>query len=107
MRGPKTSLTLVVITQTSDGMGSAGSASESTVATVTGVLRTLTGRERLASDMETVVRTHRFYIDYTSDLTDQRNKHFKNSSNQYFDIESVDNEFQKNIYMQVDLKEKK
>jgi len=106
MRGPKTSLTLVVITQTSDGMGSAGSASESTVATVTGVLRTLTGRERLASDMETVVRTHRFYIDYTDDLTDQRNKYFK-SGTQYYDIESVDNEFQKNIYMQVDLKERK
>jgi len=106
MRGPKVNLTLVSITQTSDGMGSAGSASESTVATVTGVLRTLTGRERLASDMETVVRTHRFYIDYTSDLNDQRNKAFK-SGTQYYDIESINNEFQKNIYMQVDLKERK
>ena len=106
MRGPKTDLTLVSITQTSDGMGSAGSASESTVATVTGVLRVLTGRERLASDMETVVRTHRFYVDYTSDLDDQRGKHFK-SGTQYYDIESVDNEFQKDIYMAVDLKERK
>ena len=87
-------------------MGSAGSASESTVATVTGVLRTLTGRERLASGSDMVVRTHRFYVDYTSDLDDQRGKHFKSGS-QYYDIESVDNEFQKDIYMQVDLKERK
>ena len=87
-------------------MGGGGSASESTVASITGVLRTLTGRERLASDMETVVRTHKFYVDYTSNLDDQRNKHFK-SGTQYYDIESVDNEFQKDIYMQVDLKERK
>ena len=106
MRGPKTDLTLVAITQTSDGMGSAGSASESTVATVTGVLRHLMGSEMLASDMTTVVRTHRFYCDYTSDLDDQRNKHLKSGS-QYFDIVAVDNEFEKDIYMAVDLKEKK
>lgn len=100
MRGPKTSLTLVSITRTSDGMGG-WTESESNVATIEGYLRTLSGRERLASDMETVVRTHRFYCDYNSNITED--KRFKLGS-KYFDIEAINNIGNMNIYMQIDLK---
>jgi len=105
MRGPKTTLSLYIRKETSDGMGSGGSASASTLGTVTGVLRTLSGHERYAAGTEMVIRTHRFYCDYTSDLDDTRSKYFKWGS-KYLDIEAANNVGQMGIYQQVDLKER-
>ena len=103
MRGPKTSLDLITITTTSDGMGG-WTTSEENTATLSGVLITLSGEERFASDMITVIQTHRFYCDYDSRITED--DQFKEGS-QYYDIISINNPGQYDIYQQIDIKERK
>lgn len=68
MIGPKTVLTLKRYTETLSGTG-ATIKTWSVVKNVTGALVTLSGNERFMALKKAVINTHKFYMNYRSDLS--------------------------------------
>jgi len=68
MRGKKTTMMLQTYSATTDGMGGythAWSGSRN----LSGVLVEISPKERMVSDKETVLSTHKFFLDLPTDLT--------------------------------------
>lgn len=101
--GPKTTLTLQAVTNTSDSQGGFTDV-WSNVAMVTGGLHLATGSEALIADQQGVRITHRFFMDYPTAYTITNLKRFVMGA-RVFNIRFIKNPGTMNHHLEVWLEE--